>query len=189
MSQTLPSAAEACLADLAAHLPPAALLTGADVPARNLQDASFLPPVRPLALVRPDSAKGVAEAMRICAGHRIPVVPQGGLTGLAGGARPIEGAVALSLERFSGIEEIDPDSATVTVRAGTPLEAIQRAADDAGFFVALDLGARGSCQIGGNLATNAGGNRVIRYGMAREMVLGLEYVLPTARSSPASTRC
>jgi FAD/FMN-containing dehydrogenase len=77
-----------------------------------------------------------------------------------------------------GVEEIDPDSATMTVWAGTPLEAVQRAADAAGLYFALDLGARGSCAIGGNLSTNAGGNRVIRYGMARELVLGLEWVLP-----------
>ena len=167
-----------CLAALAARFDARALLTGEAIPQRNLQDTSYLPPVRPLAVLRPDSAEGVAEAMRICAAHNVVVVPQGGLTGLAGGGHPIEGAVMLSLERFSGIEEIDPASATITVRAGTPLEVIQKAADEAGFFIALDLGARGSCQIGGNLSTNAGGNRVIRYGMAKEMVLGLQYVLP-----------
>jgi FAD/FMN-containing dehydrogenase len=172
------SAATACLDALAARFPPAALLTGDDVPARNQQDTSYLPAIRPLAIVRPDTAEGVAAAMRICAEHRVAVVPQGGLTGLAGGAHPIAGAVVISLERFAGIEELDPDAATMTVRAGTPLEVIQRTADEAGFFIALDLGARGSCQIGGNLGTNAGGNRVIRYGMAKEMVLGLEYVLP-----------
>jgi len=77
-----------------------------------------------------------------------------------------------------GVQEIDENSSTMTVWAGTPLEAVQRAASDAGFYFALDLGARGSCAIGGNLSTNAGGNRVIRYGMARELVLGLEVVLP-----------
>ena len=94
------------------------------------------------------------------------------------GARPIAGGIALSLERLVGIEEIDTASSTMTVFAGTPLETIQRAADDAGLYCALDLGARGSCAIGGNVSTNAGGNRVLRYGMAREMVLGLEVVLP-----------
>lgn len=177
-TQTAAGARSACLSALASRFSASALLAGEEIPERNLQDSSFLPPVRPLAVVRPDTAEGVADAMRICAEHGVPVVPQGGLTGLAGGARPIEGAVVVSLERFSGIEEIDPDSATITVRAGTPLETVQRAADEAGFLIALDLGARGSCQIGGNLATNAGGNRVIRYGMAKEMVLGLEYVLP-----------
>lgn len=169
---------DSCMAELRQQFPAAAVMTGDDIPQRNLQDTSYLPAVRPLAIVRPDSPEGVAEAMRICTAHGVAVVPQGGLTGLAGGGHPVEGAVMISLERFSGIEELDADAATMTVRAGTPLEVIQRAADEAGFFIALDLGARGSCQIGGNLSTNAGGNRVIRYGMAKEMVLGLEYVLP-----------
>ncbi len=174
----MPAQTDACLAALAREFSPAALLTGADIPARNRQDTSYLPSQEPLAVLRPDTPEGVAQAMRICAQHGVTVVRQGGLTGLAGGSHPIAGAVMLSLERLTGIEEIDPAAMTMTVRAGTALELIQRAADDAGFFIPLDLGARGSCQIGGNLGTNAGGNRVIRYGMAREMVLGLEYVLP-----------
>lgn len=174
----MPLDTASCLADLAVAFPGAALLSGADVPARNLHDTSFLPDVTPLAVVRPGSAVEVAEAVRICARHGVPMVPQGGLTGLAGGAHPINGAVCISLERMNGIEEIDPAACTMTVRAGTPLEVIQKAADEAGFFIPLDLGARGSCLIGGNIGTNAGGNRVIRYGMTREMILGLEYVLP-----------
>ena len=155
-----------------------AVLAGDDIPARNEQDWSTLGPLRPLAVVRPATQAGVAAAMRICAAHGVPVVPQGGLTGLCGGGQPVAGGVAISLERLVGIEEIDPASATMTVRAGTTLQAVQQAAADAGFYCALDLGARGSCAIGGNLSTNAGGNRVIRYGMAREMVLGIEVVLP-----------
>jgi FAD/FMN-containing dehydrogenase len=166
-----------CLADLAACFSGPALLVGTDVPARNSHDTSFLPAISPLAVVRPDTPEALAEAVRICASHSVPMVPQGGMTGLAGGAHPIEGSIAISLERMTGVEEIDEAAATMTVRAGTPLETIQKAADDAGFFIPLDLGARGSCQIGGNIGTNAGGNRVIRYGMAREMILGLEYVL------------
>ncbi|MDO9638333.1 MAG: FAD-binding oxidoreductase [Pseudotabrizicola sp.] len=167
-----------CLSALSAVFDKATLLAGADVPARNLHDTSYLPQVRPLAVLRPATPEGVAQALRICGAHGVAVVPQGGLTGLAGGGHPIAGAVMISLERLSGIEEIDDAACTMTVRAGTPLEVIQRAADAAGFFYPLDLGARGSCQIGGNLGTNAGGNRVIRYGMARESVLGLEYALP-----------
>ncbi len=155
-----------------------AVLAGDAIPVRNLGDWSSLDAVRPLAVVRPDSTQGVASAMRICAQHGVAVVPQGGLTGLCGGAVPVAGGVALSLERLTGIEEIDPAAATITVRAGTPLETVQQAAADAGFLMPLDLGARGSCAIGGNLSTNAGGNRVLRYGMARELVLGLEVVLP-----------
>lgn len=169
---------DGCRAALATRFDKAAWLDGADVPVRNTHDTSYLPATQPLGVVRPNDPQGFADAMAICAAHGVPVVPQGGLTGLAGGAHPLPGAIAISFERFSGIEEIDPASATMTVRAGTPLEVIQRAADAAGFFIPLDLGARGSCLIGGNLGTNAGGNRVIRYGMTREMVLGLEYVLP-----------
>ena len=166
-----------CIEALFAKFDRKTVLTGDDIPARNTADTSFLPRVRPLAVVRPDTPQGVAETLRICSAHGVPVVPQGGLTGLAGGAHPIEEAIALSLERLQGIEEIDPAAATMTVRAGTPLEVIQKAAEEAGFFIPLDLGARGSCAIGGNLGTNAGGNRVIRYGMAREMVLGIEVAL------------
>ena len=155
-----------------------AVLTGDGIPPANTHDWSTLAPVPPRALLRPADTDGVARAMRVCAAHGVAVVPQGGLTGLCGGARPSEGAVALSLDRLTGIEEIDAASMTMTVRAGTPLETLQNAADDAGFLLPLDLGARGSCQIGGNIATNAGGNRVIRYGMTRDLVLGLEIVLP-----------
>jgi FAD/FMN-containing dehydrogenase len=168
----------ALLSALAAELDSGAVLAGDDIPQRNENDHSSLPPVRPRAVIRPASAAGVAAALRLCRKFRQPVVPQAGLTGLCGGARAIDSAVALSLERLTGIEEVDPSSATITVRAGTPLQAVQEAADAAGFFFPLDLGARGSCAIGGNLSTNAGGNRVIRYGMARESVLGLEVVLP-----------
>ncbi len=147
------------------------------VPRRHWNDWAGLEPVPPRALLRPATTAELAACLRICHDHRQGVVPQGGLTGLAGGARPEGGAVALSLERLTGIEEIDPATATMTVRAGTVLETAQRAAEEAGFLLPLDLGARGSCQIGGNLATNAGGNRVVRFGMARDMVLGLEVVL------------
>jgi FAD/FMN-containing dehydrogenase len=181
-TDTLPSAsasqAIAVLEQLRETLGAAAVLIGADVPERNRNDWSTQAPTTPLAVIRPLDAAGVSAALRACREAGVPVVPQGGLTGLCGGARPEDGWVALSMERMVGVEEIDGDSATMTVRAGTPLEAVQRAAADAGFYFALDLGARGSCAIGGNLSTNAGGNRVIRYGMARELVLGLEWVLP-----------
>ena len=154
------------------------VLIGDDVPARNAIDWSAQLPQPPLAVVRPVDAAGVSAALKACRAAGLPVVPQGGLTGLCGGARPEPGWVALSLERMVGVEEVDPDACTMTVRAGTPLQVVQQAAADAGLYFALDLGARGSCAIGGNLSTNAGGNRVIRYGMARELVLGLEWVLP-----------
>jgi FAD/FMN-containing dehydrogenase len=129
----------------------------------------------------PRTTEQVAAALRICNDANQPVVPQGGMTGLAGGAVPRATDIALSLERMRGIEEIDAAAATISVWAGTPLQEIQQAALDAGFLFPLDLGARGSCQIGGNIATNAGGNAVIRYGMTRDLVLGLEVVLADGR--------
>jgi len=178
MPAVLHESAPPALLELRERLGSAAVLIGAEVPQRNGNDWSTQPPQPPLAVVRPLDAAGVSAALRACLAAGLPVVPQGGLTGLCGGARPEAGWVALSLERMVGVEEIDEAGATMTVRAGTPLEAVQRAADEAGMYFALDLGARGTCAIGGNLSTNAGGNRVIRYGMARDMVLGLEVVLP-----------
>ncbi|WP_175755511.1 FAD-binding oxidoreductase [Burkholderia ambifaria] len=133
--------------------------------------------VRPRALVRPRSVDDVSRTLALCTRLGQPVVPQGGLTGLARGAVALGGEVVLSLERFAGVEAIDAAAGTMTVRAGTPLQTVQEAADAAGFTFGVDLGARGSCQIGGMLATNAGGTRAIRYGMMREQVLGLEAVL------------
>jgi FAD/FMN-containing dehydrogenase len=150
---------------------------GADIPARNHADASLLAPTPPKALLLPLTTEDVSTALRICHEHRQQVVIQGGLTGLAGGAHPQAGEIALSLERMNGVEEIDQASATLTALAGTPLAAVQQAADEAGFLCGIDLGARGSCSIGGNIATNAGGNQVVRYGMARRNTLGLEAVL------------
>ncbi len=153
------------------------VILGSEIPVRNHADASGLEPAQPLALILPRSTEDVATALRICHAHRQPIVIQGGLTGLAGGAHPKEGEVALSLERMSGIEEVDPASATLTALAGTPLSVVQQAADEAGFLCGIDLGARGTCTIGGNVATNAGGNQVLRYGMTRRNVLGLEAVM------------
>lgn len=167
----------AVVSALKAALGDAEVLTGASISDKYVRDWSGGWGETPVAVLRPRSTKEVSLALAVCNAHRCPVVPQGGLTGLAGGAVPSPGAVVISMERMSGIDEVDTASATITVQAGTPLQAVQEAAQAAGFFFALDLGARGSCQIGGNIATNAGGNRVIRYGMARDLVLGLEVVL------------
>jgi len=153
------------------------LLTGEAISDKYRQDWSGEKGGELSAVVLPRSTEAVSQILRICNEHGCPVVPQGGLTGLAGGATPIDGCVAISMERMNGILELDGVSGTMTVWAGTPLQVMQEAAEKAGFFFALDLGARGSCQIGGNISTNAGGNRVIRYGMARDLVLGLEVVL------------
>ena len=159
-------------------LPDHTVFWGAAIEPKYWHDWSGLPPVQPRLLLRPRSTQDIAIALQLCNRLGIALVPQGGLTGLAGGAHPVEGCVALSTERLNGVEEIDTVMGTMTVLAGTPLAAIQAAAEEAGLYFPLDLGARGSCTIGGNIATNAGGNRVIRYGMARDQVLGLEYVLP-----------
>jgi len=163
--------------ELVSALPDNLVELGPEIEEKYWHDWSGLPPVRPLALVRPRTTQQVSTAIALCDRLRIPLVPQGGLTGLAGGAHPVAGCVVMSLERMSGVEEIDTVMGTMTVLAGTRLWEIQDAAEKAGLYFPLDLGARGSCTIGGNLATNAGGNRVIRYGMARDQVLGLEYVL------------
>jgi len=153
------------------------VVTGEDVPPRHRADWSGMAPVTPLALIRPRHTDELARALALCHELGQPVVPQGGMTGVSGGACPGSADIALSLDRLKGVEEIDPATATMTVKAGTTLQEVQEAAEAAGFLVPLDLGARGSCTIGGNIATNAGGNRVLRYGMTREMVLGLEVVL------------
>ena len=161
------------------------LLGGDAVVAGDAVDARYLnkyfapqpAAVRPLLLVKPRTTAEVAGVLRLCQAHRAPLVVHGGLTGLSGGALPKDGEVLLSLERLRGIEELDQQAGTMTLWAGTPLQEAQEAAATAGFLLAIDLGARGSCHIAGNVATNAGGNGVIRYGMAREQVLGIEVVL------------
>jgi FAD/FMN-containing dehydrogenase len=133
--------------------------------------------VNPLGLFRPRSTEEVSRMLALCHARGIPVIPQGGCTGLTGGTVPSEGALLLSLERMAAVEGIDRVSHNITVQAGTPLQRVQEAAEAAGLMFPLDIGSRGSCQIGGNLSTNAGGNKVLRYGMARNLVLGLEVVL------------
>jgi FAD/FMN-containing dehydrogenase len=158
-------------------LGPASVCVGDAIEPRHQSDWSGAPAVRPLAVLRPTDTQGVATALRLCHAHRVPVVPQGGMTGLAGGAMPQADAVALCLERMNTLEAADPVAATLTLQAGVTLQTAQEAAAAAGLQLGVDLGARGSCQIGGNLATNAGGNGVLQFGMMREQVLGLEVVL------------
>jgi FAD/FMN-containing dehydrogenase len=163
--------------DLIAALGTDVVLTGDTIGGRYRSDASATGNCLPLAVLRPASTEQVSIALAICDRHRQPVVPQGGLTGLAGGANARAGDIAISLERMSGVEDIDTAAGTMTVLAGTPLEVAQLVAETAGFLLPIDLGARGSCQIGGNISTNAGGIRVIRHGVTRDNVLGLEAVL------------
>lgn len=144
------------IAELIAGLGADAVVQGDGVPDRNRYDWIHFPPTLPRALVLPRTTAQVSDVLRICQAHGQSVVPQGGMT---------------------GIVEVDPASGTVTCWAGTPLQAVQQAADAAGFAVGIDLGARGTCSIGGNVATNAGGNNVLHYGMTRQNVRGLEVVL------------
>jgi FAD/FMN-containing dehydrogenase len=129
-------------------------------------------------VLRPSTAAEVAALVRICAETGTPIVPQGGNTGMTGGGHPHKGGgeVILSTGRLNRIRDIDPLNDTITVEAGVVLADIQRAAEGVDRLFPLSLGAEGSCQIGGNLSTNAGGIRVLRYGNARAMVLGLEVV-------------
>src|SRR3954466_11002410 len=134
-------------------------------------------------VVRPASTAEVAAVVRLCAEAGVAIVPQGGTTGLSGGSVPTgsQREVVLALGRMNRIRELDRLNDTMTAEAGCVLANVQRAAADAGRFFPVSLAAEGSCQIGGNLSTNAGGVNVLRYGSAREQVLGLEVVLPDAR--------
>ena len=133
-----------------------------------------------LAVAQPDSRAEVADVLRWCHTHQVPVVPQGGNTGLSGGATPDTSgrALVVSLTRLNRVRAIDPINNTVTVDAGVTLQQLQEAAAQAGRLFPLSLAAEGSCTIGGNLATNAGGVQVLRYGNARELCLGLEVATP-----------
>jgi FAD/FMN-containing dehydrogenase len=131
----------------------------------------------PAFLVRPAATEEVAAVIRVAAAYRAAVTVIGGQTGTVGGAIPLDGGIALSLERMNRITEIDRLSMTMTVEAGCILQLAQEAAEEAGALLPLDLGARGSATIGGVIGTNAGGNRVLRWGMMRDMVIGLEAVL------------
>ena len=133
---------------------------------------------RALAVVRPGTTDEVAAVVRACAAHGAAIVPQGGNTGLAVGSVPDASGtqVLLSLRRMDAVRVIDAANLTLSVEAGCILQNLQGAAQDAGFLFPLSLAAEGSCTIGGNLATNAGGTQVLRYGNARELCLGLEVV-------------
>jgi FAD/FMN-containing dehydrogenase len=134
-------------------------------------------------VLRPGSTEEVARLVTACAVAGIPIVPQGGNTGLCGGATPHEDAseVIINLGRMNKVCAVDPVNFTIIVEAGCILADVQRAAEDKGCLFPLSLYAEGSCQIGGNLSTNAGGINVLRYGNARDLVLGLEVVLPDGR--------
>lgn len=134
-------------------------------------------------VLRPASTAEVSEIVKICAETRTPILPQGGNTGLTGGSQPHNdnSEVIVSMSRMNKIRNLDPLNDTITVEAGVVLAEIQKRAAEADRLFPLSLGAEGSCQIGGNLSTNAGGTQVLRYGNTRSLVLGIEAVLPDGR--------
>lgn len=154
----------------------AAVLTGSDVSARAVGWANPASRIA-RAIVRPATTGQLAAAVRLCAEAGQSIVTYGGGTGLVHGTDTTDTDVLLSLERMNAIEEVDITGGTMLVQAGAVLEAVHKRAEAEGFEFPLDLGARGSATIGGAISTNAGGNAVIRYGMMREQVLGLEAVL------------
>ena len=133
-----------------------------------------------IAALRPGNTQEVSEIVKLCAANRIAIVPQGGNTGMCGGATPNSDGrqVVISLNRMNQVRAIDTSNQTITVEAGMILQSLQEAATAADRYFPLSLGAEGSCTIGGNLSTNAGGTSVLRYGSARELCLGLEVVMP-----------
>ena len=164
------------LAEIGAIVGPAGILTGADVSARP----DTCPPMGPCqakAIVRPASTAEVSAVLKLCHARNQTVVTHGGLTGLVNGARTSREDIVISLERMRKLDPVDVVNRTLTAEAGVPLQALHEAAEKADLLFPLDLGARGSCTIGGNISTNAGGNSVIRYGMVRAQVLGIEAVL------------
>ncbi len=155
---------------------PKGLISGDDVRERPA-DWMGLSRCAALAVVRPASTRELSQVMALCHEEGQSVVAAGGLTGLVQGAAASGDEIVMSFERMTDIELIDPIGRTITVGAGAPMQKVQEAAEKEGLLFAVDLGARGSATIGGNISTNAGGNQVIRYGMMREHVLGLEAVL------------
>ena len=159
------------------------ILTDAADIAPYLTDHRKLYQGRALAVIVPRSVEQISRLLRFCNENRIGVVPHGGNTGYCGGATPDESGnqVVVSMRRMNRIRDVDALNYSLVAEAGCILADVQRAADEAERFFPLSLGSEGTCQIGGNLSTNAGGLSVLRYGMMRELVLGLEVVLADGR--------
>ena len=160
---------------------PSALLTSTDDLAPFCTDWRGRYSGQPLCVVLPGDTETVAAVVSACAAAGVPVVPQGGNTGLCGGATPIGGEVLVNLRRLNRIREVDADNNSITVEAGCTLYEVQQAAVAVNRLFPLSLAAEGSATIGGNLSTNAGGVQVLRYGNTRELTLGLEVVLADGR--------
>ncbi len=167
------------LAALTQRLGPQGVLQGADM-APHETDWRALFQGHALAVLRPASTEEMADAVKLCAAARVPMVPQGGNTSMVAGATPDETAtqIVLTTTRMTRIRDIDVHDMTMVAEAGVILKTAQDAAREAGALFPLSLSAEGSCTIGGVLSTNAGGNTTVRYGNARELMLGLEAVMP-----------
>lgn len=174
MTRPLSPDLEAALREV---LGPTGLLTDSDAGERHRRDVLGNEGLPPMAVARPRNTGEVSRVLALCNAAGVRVVTQGGRTGLVLACLPHEGELALSTERMNDIEIIDADAGTATVQSGVVLQALQEKLEPLGLAFPLDLGGRGSCTIGGNISTNAGGNRVIRYGMTRDLVLGIEAVL------------
>ncbi|MEM6381166.1 MAG: FAD-binding oxidoreductase [Pseudomonadota bacterium] len=170
-------------AELAALIDDGAVLTEPSDKAPFLREWRDLFQGKAIAIVQPRTAQDVCAVLRFASERGLPVVPQGGNTGLVGGQTPDTSgrAIVLSLARLNRVRQIDAQANVITTEAGVVLEALQKQADAAGRFFPLSLGAQGSCMIGGNIATNAGGTGVLAYGNTRDLVLGLEVALPDGR--------
>ncbi|MCK1679380.1 FAD-binding oxidoreductase [Bradyrhizobium sp. 147] len=153
-----------------------AVLIGADIDERYYHDLAGNVAAKPLAVVRPRTTEQVSGLLRLCHQEKVPVTTQGGMTGLVRGGLPNTNEIVLSTERMSAIEEVDTSAGVAVAQAGALLQRIQERVEEEDHIFPLDLGARGSCTFGGNISTNAGGNRVIRYGITRDLILGLEVV-------------
>ena len=165
------------LEDLQVFLPKKAFLVDEQVSNRTAGGLHTEEAIQAEIIVRPESTEEVSKILSVCNQAGQPVIVHGGLTGLVYGTRTSPDQLILSLERMNTIEEVDPIGRTLTCQSGVTLQNIQERAELENMIFPLDLGARGSCSIGGNISTNAGGNRVIRYGMTRDSVLGIEAVL------------
>ena len=153
------------------------VLTGHSLLGRSSHVWQMDQSLKALALVMPRSTQEVSEVLKICNEYRQPVVIHGGLTNLVGNTESDPHEIVISLEKLNAIEEVDPSSRTMTLQAGVILEHAQKAAADHGLLLPLNFGAKGSAQMGGIIATNAGGLQVLRYGMTRQLVMGLEVVM------------
>src|SRR3954470_4927866 len=174
------SAQDALLSTLRAQLGDAHVLTDPDAVTPYLIEERKLYKGSALAVVRPASTEEVAFVVQTCAEAGLPMVAQGGNTGLVGGGVPHSGIV-ISLSRMNRVRDLDPINSSITVEAGVILSEVQDAAEAAGFLFPLNYASRGSAQIGGAISANSGGIAVLAYGNARDLILGLEVVLPDGK--------